>query len=279
MKIGAHVSIAGGIQNAPLNAAKQGCECFQFFSRSPRGGKYVDFTAKEIEEFKANCRKNKLTDYYIHTPYFINLASLDSRIKHGSINACRQELARGSLLGAQGIMTHLGSAGERSEKEAIAETVKSIDRILASYVGSTKFLIEISAGSGKILGDTFEEIAEILKSIKSKNVGVCFDTAHAFASGYDLSSKTAVYKTIADFDKLIGLEKLMVIHTNDSKVALGSRVDRHEHIGQGKIGIKGFRALMNHPKLRDIDFIIETPKANDLSDKENMKILKSLIKE
>lgn len=279
MKIGAHVSIAGGIQNAPINAAKIGCECFQFFSRSPRGGGVKDLTKKQIEEFKNNCKKHKLTDYYIHTPYYINLASTDNKIKHGSINACRQELERGSQLGAKYIMTHLGSAGERPQKEALKEIVRSIDRILNDYIGITELLIEISAGAGKILGNTFDEIAYILKNIKNKNVGVCFDTAHAFASGYDLRTKTAVTKTLAEFNKIIGFDKLKLIHANDSKVGLGSQKDRHEHIGKGKIGLEAFKTFIKHPKLQKINFIIETPKgADDSTDKQNINLLKKLRK-
>jgi len=274
MKIGAHVSIAGGIQNAPRNAAKQGCECFQFFSRSPRGGGVKDLTEKEIKEFKINCKKHQLTDYYIHTPYYINLASTNNRIKHGSINACREELERGSQLNVKYIMTHLGSAGERTEKDALKETVRSIDRILDGYTGTTKFLIEMSAGAGKIMGDTFDEIAYILKNIKNKDVGVCFDTAHAFASGYDLRTKTAVIKTLTEFNKIIGLDKLKLMHINDSKTEFGSHKDRHEHLGKGYIGIDGFKSLIKHPKLQKINFIIETPKENDKSDQQNLGILK-----
>jgi deoxyribonuclease-4 len=278
MKIGAHVSISGGIQNAPLNAAKQGCECFQFFSRSPRGGGVKDLTEKQIAEFKANCKKHKLFDYYIHTPYYINLASTNNRIKHGSINACREELERGTQLGVKYVMTHLGSAGERTQKDALKETVRSIDRILDGYTGTTKFLIEMSAGAGKIMGDTFDEIAFILKNIKSKDVGVCFDTAHAFASGYDLRTKTAVNKTLTDFNKTIGLDKLKLVHVNDSKVEFGSHKDRHEHLGKGFIGIDGFKALIKHPKLQQINFVIETPKENDKSDLKNLGILKKFRK-
>ncbi len=278
MKLGAHVSIAGGIQNAPLNAAKQGCECFQFFSRSPRGGGLKALTEKEITEFKANCKKHKLTDYYIHTPYYINLASTNNRIKHGSINACREELERGTQLGVKYIMTHLGSAGERTEKDALKETVRSIDRIFDGYTGTTKFLIEMSAGAGKIMGDTFEEIAFILNKIQNKDVGICFDTAHAFASGYDLRTKTSVNKTLIEFNKTIGLDKLKLLHINDSRVELGSHKDRHEHIGKGFIGINGFKTLITHPKLQEINFIIETPKENDKSDKKNLEILNKLRK-
>lgn len=176
-------------------------------------------------------------------------------------------------------MTHLGSAGDRTEKDALKEIVRSIDRILDKYSGITKLLIEISAGAGKILGNTFDEIAYILQNIKNKNVGVCFDTAHAFASGYDLRTKTAVNKTLSEFNKIIGFDKLKLIHANDSKVELGSHKDRHEHIGKGFIGIAGFKALITHPKLQKINFIIETPKRADTStDIKNMNLLKKLRK-
>lgn len=279
MLFGAHVSIQEGISKAPLLARKIGCEVFQFFTRSPYGGKASPLTLKEIQEFKKACTKFHLKEYYIHTPYFINLASLNNRIRYGSIKVIREELERGTKLKARYVMTHLGSAkGNTSQKEALEKTVKSLEKVLENYQGSCQLLLEISAGSGEIIGDSFEELAYILNKIKPKySLNICFDTCHAFASGYDLRTKGAVKETLEKFDKIIGLEKIKLIHANDSKGDLNSHIDRHEHIGRGKIGLEGFKALVEDKRLKNINFIIETPKENNW-DVKNLETLKKLRK-
>jgi len=278
MKIGAHISAAGGVFNAPLNANQHNAECYQFFSRSPRGGPAPKLTPKIINQFQINNKKYNYTHYYIHAPYYINLASSNKRIYYGSIEVLRQELERGSQLGAIGMMFHIGSSKDLGEIQAINQTVKALKTILKDYKGSCQLLIEISAGAGKIIGDTFEEIAEIIKkteTIKTKNkIGVCFDTAHAFASGYDLRDKSAVTKTFNNFNKTIGLKRLKVIHTNDSKTDLNSHRDRHDHLGQGKIGKLGFQEIIKYfqKKKINLDFIMETP--TDTGVIKDIKLLK-----
>ncbi len=274
MLIGAHVSAAGGVQNAPKNAHQAGCEVFQFFSRPPRGGPAPEISQVAVKKFKADCQKYKLKESYLHAPYYINLASKNKRIYFASISVLREELARASQLGAKYVMAHLGSAKDLGEKSAIRQVVGGIVKALDGYKGRAQFLIEISAGAGKIIGDKFEEIAEIIKKSEAQNpklknrLGVCFDTAHAFESGYDLRDKKSLKKTLDEFDKIIGLKKLKLIHANDSKTPLASRIDRHEHIGYGKIGLAGFRALIKDPRLQDINLILETPadgkRINDL---------------
>ena len=273
MQIGAHVSIARGIENAPENAHQAGCECFQMFSRSPRGGKAPELTPAVVKKFKDNCKKYKLDNYYIHTPYYINLASEKKRIKYSSIKVIREDLERGSQLGAKYVMTHLGSAKDVGMKKGIAMVVTGLKEILKGYTGSTKFLIEMSAGSGAIIGSKFEDVKTILKGVGPKVHGVCFDTAHAFASGYDLRNKKAVDQTLKDFDKTLGLSKLKLIHINDSASDFDSRVDRHAHIGMGKIGREGFEVFVNHPKLKHLDAILETPGDGRQDD---VKVLKEL---
>lgn len=275
MNIGAHVSIAGGIENAPLNAKEEGCECFQMFSRSPRGGKAPEITDDLVKKFQNNIRENNLGNAYIHTPYYINLASSKDRIRSGSINVIREELDRASLLGVAAVMTHLGSSKDFTRGEALQMVVDGIKELLKDYKGSAAFLLEIAAGSGNIIGDSFEEIGEILKKVNHKKVAVCFDTAHAFASGYDLRTEKDVNDTLGKFDKAIGLDLLQLFHINDSKVELNAKVDRHEHIGKGKIGKKGFEILINHPKLKTIDFVLETPADGRGAD---IKLLKQLRK-
>ena len=280
MNIGAHISAAGGVQNAPLNAHKHDAECYQFFSRSPRGGKTPRLTAEIIKSFEDNNKKYGFKNYYIHAPYYINLASSNNKIYHSSISALREELHRGSLLKAKGMMFHIGSAKDLGHKQAITKVVKGLKEIVKNYAGSCQLLLEISAGSGMIIGDSFEEIAEIIKKTetqKSKSsLGVCFDTAHAFESGYDLRDSKSVKKIFDEFDKLIGLKRLKVIHANDSKTDLGSHRDRHEHIGYGKIGQAGFEAIIKYFKKKKIemDFIMETP--TDKGILKDIKLMKKL---
>lgn len=278
MRIGSHISSAGGVENAPKNSAIIGGEIFQFFSRSPRGGKAPELRSAIVAKFKANMRKYKQFGSYIHAPYYINLASSNNRIYYGSMTVLREELERGSLLGVKFMMTHLGSAKDLGKKAAIKKVAEGINRVLNGYQGVTQFLIEMSAGAGMIIGDTFEEIRDIYKLIKSKSgVGICYDTAHAFASGYDLRDKKSVKKTFDDFDTILGLKNLKLIHLNDSKTDFGSHRDRHADIGRGKIGLAGFRALLSDKRLKNIDLILETP-THEL-DIKNIRTIKRLRKE
>ncbi|MFA6272593.1 MAG: deoxyribonuclease IV [Patescibacteria group bacterium] len=275
MNIGAHVSIAGGLENAPLNAKAEGCECFQMFSRSPRGGKAPEINDEIVKKFQQNIKDSGLGNAYIHTPYYINLASKQDRVRNGSISIIREELDRASQLGVAAVMTHLGSSKDFTRAKALRMVIDGIKQLLIGYKGDATFLLEIAAGSGNIIGDSFEEIGEIIKKVDHKKVAVCFDTAHAFASGYDLRTKKDVDETLKKFDQAIGLDLLQLIHANDSKVELNAKVDRHEHIGKGEIGEKGFAVLINHPKLKNVDFILETPAEDRGSD---IKLLKKLRK-
>lgn len=260
MLFGAHVSIAGGLTNAPLNAGKIGCEVFQMFTRSPQGGWTPELNAKIAAQFKANCKKAKLKEWYVHTPYFINFASENPRVKHASISIVRQELERASMLGAKYLMTHLGSYASLGQDKGYAQLIDALDQTIAGYKGKTKFLIEISAGAGNIIGSKFEELAKIIhdKKLKKYDIGICFDTQHGFASGYDIRTAEAVKKTFDEFDKIIGLDKLKMSHCNDSRTEFNSHLDKHEHIGQGKIGRNGFVALFSDKRLKHINFILET---------------------
>jgi deoxyribonuclease-4 len=258
MFFGAHISISKGVAEAPRIAAAIGCEVFQMFSRSPQGGPAPLLTKTITRQFRRACDTHKQAAWYIHTPYFINLASANPRVRFGSINVIREELERGSLLGAEAVMTHLGSARDLGERAAERIVIDGIQRILRGYAGSTRLLLEISAGAGAIVGDTFEELARILKAVDG-DCGICYDTQHAFASGYDIRTRDAVKKTLNSFDRIIGINHLALSHCNDSLVPLGSRKDRHAHIGKGEIGLAGFHALIHEPRLKTINLILETP--------------------
>ncbi|OGH87787.1 MAG: hypothetical protein A3J93_05130 [Candidatus Magasanikbacteria bacterium RIFOXYC2_FULL_42_28] len=260
MLFGAHVSIAGAITNAPQNAANLGCEVFQMFTRSPQGGFTPPITESIGKEFQDRCKAFNQKEWAVHAPYIINFASANNRIRFGSIKIVREELERASLLGAKYLMAHLGSYKDLGHDLGLAQVAQDLAEMLKGYKGETQFLIEIAAGAGEIIGDTFEEIAEIIyhPKLKKYDIGVCYDTEHAFASGYDCRTPETVDTTLKKFDKIIGLDKLKMAHCNDSKVELGAKKDRHEHIGDGLIGLKGFQALLTDKRLQNINFYLET---------------------
>ena len=245
LRMGCHVSIAGGLFNAPKNASELGCETFQIFSRSPRGGSAPEITPEIQENFKTEMEKNGLTEFVIHGPYIINFGSGNPRTYNGSISLIRQDLERGSLIGAKYVMFHVGSGKDLGAEKAIKQAQEGLEKVLDGYTGSTKLLLENAAGAGEVLGATFEQLAELMKPIKKHPGfgGICYDTQHAFASGYDIRTPKAVEETFAQFEKCIGLEYLKCFQVNDSKTELGSHKDRHEHIEDGLIGKKGFSAL------------------------------------
>lgn len=260
MKFGTHVSAAGGLWNAPKNAGGLGCEILQMFSRPPQGGTPAPITEEVAAKFKAAMREHGVERAYIHTPYFINLASGKKSTVGGSVAVIREELERGSKLGCHAVMFHPGSAKDVGEEKGVKMVIEGLNKVMDGYEGACQLLIEISAGAGMVMGDTFEEIAAFIDGAeRGKDIGVCFDTQHAFASGYDLRTKEAVDATFRAFDKTVGLKKLVASHCNDSLVDFEAHKDRHEHLGQGKIGLKGFEAIVKHPKLAHLDLILETP--------------------
>ncbi|MFA6105594.1 MAG: deoxyribonuclease IV [Patescibacteria group bacterium] len=275
MLFGAHVSIAGGIFNAPLNAAQIGAEVFQIFSRSPHGGKPSPLTPSVLSLFKQNLALTGIPEFYIHTPYFINFSSNTKRIQYGSISVVRGELERATLLGAKYVMTHLGSYKDLGKTTGLKQTIEGFEKVLKGYQGTAELLIENSAGAGDVAGDTFEEIAEIIfdKKLAKYKIGVCYDTQHAFASGYDERTGEAVKNTFNKFDKEIGLNKIKLFHCNDSLVEFGHKTDRHEHIGKGKIGAAGFEEIFKFFKKNKVNYILET-KPDFIG--EDLSLVKSL---
>jgi deoxyribonuclease-4 len=274
MRIGAHVSIQGGLSNAPRNAQELGCECFQIFTRSPRGGPAKPITDAIARDFRRVCEASGQGAWYIHTPYYVNLASADKRIQELSVRVVREELERGRAIAAAAVMTHMGAAGDDSADEALDRVVENIGHLLKGYRGRTRLLVEIAAGSGSIVGRSFDELSRVV-SVTGGKCGVCLDTQHMFASGYDVRDASAVRATLDEFDKVIGLEHLRLVHANDSKVPFASRKDRHEHIGKGSIGKRGFGALLSEPRLGEIDMVLETRLEGVADDIRALKSLRS----
>ncbi len=260
-KIGLHVSAAGGLDSAPERAVALGCEVFQCFSRSPRGGGTPPIPKDMARSFRARCRAAGL-ESYIHEPYYINFASGNHRISHGSVTAVREELQRGTLLGAKYVMTHLGSASDLGRGAAVKQVVERVQEIFDTQKGgptTTKLLLEISAGAGGIVGSTFEELGAILHGIGRADVGICLDSCHLFASGYDLRTPEAITATMRQFRKYMPLSRFRLLHANDSKFGCGERKDRHADIGDGALGKETFRHLLKHPAFAGRNFVLETP--------------------
>lgn len=283
MLFGSHISAAGGAEKAPERAAEVGCEVFQFFSRPPQGGPPGKLTPAVVKAFKDNCKQFGQAESYIHAPYYINFASTTPRIRYGSIAVVREELERGTLLGCKYVMTHLGSTKAAGPKRGFHKTWRAIQRLLDGYKGSCQLLLEGSSGAGDLVGSTFEELRDLMKNVESApgycgQVGVCLDTCHLFAAGYDLRTAVAVKKTLAVFGDTVGFKHLKLVHCNDSFGELGSKRDRHEHLGKGKIGLAGFKALVRDKRLKHVNFVLETPKDTPQDDLGNLQILKRFRK-
>ena len=281
MRVGVHTSIAGGVTNAIHHAAKIGCNTFQMFSANPRGWRALTPAPEDCREFRAALAASGLSPVVIHDNYLINLASGDPRIHQGSVMAFRKELERAVSLGADFLVAHPGSALAGTPGEAIQNCVAGLREAAAGLsLDGLIILIENTAGQGSAIGRTFEEVAEIIAGAGAGlPVGACIDTAHCFAAGYAIHTPRGLAETVKKLDRTIGIKNVRVIHLNDSKTAFESRVDRHEHIGKGKIGAEAFRRILCHPKLRHLPFICETPVDKPGDDKKNLAVVRRLAGE
>ncbi len=273
--IGAHVSISGKLSLAIPRAEAIGCECLQIFFGSPRQWRIVDYPAEELAEFRRRRAAAGLDPLVAHTPYLINLASPDPVLHRRSVAAVTHSLQGMDALRGRAVITHIGSARGAPWPEVRARVARALRRALAESAHA-HILLEGSAGG--TIGGTFEEIRDILNAAGgSRRLGVCLDTAHLFAAGWDVRTTERIGEMVEAYDRLIGLRSLRALHLNDSKGGLGSHLDRHENIGEGMIGQAGFRAVFAHPALRDLPAFIETPGfARRGPDRRNVSILKRL---
>lgn len=260
VKLGVHVSISGAIDQAVDRARELGCDTFQMFTRNPRGWKFKKLDCKEVKEFKRKAQSYGLNPIVSHMPYLPNLSSPKKLIYNRSFKSLIAELDRCADLGIPYVVTHLGSHLGKGADIGLERIVAAINKAFSANKSSVMLLLENTAGTKNSMGSSFEDIKKILDGVENrKRVGICFDTAHGFAAGYDIRAEEAIVQTMEKFDATLGLALLKVIHLNDSKVALGSCRDRHEHIGLGYIGDNGFKALFKHETLRSLPFIMETP--------------------
>ncbi|HCL89733.1 MAG TPA: deoxyribonuclease IV [Candidatus Atribacteria bacterium] len=282
MKIGCHVSIAGGIDNSIVRAEELGCSTMQIFSKNASTWREKILKKDEVERFRKNLKNSNINPVFIHTSYLINLASPSDELYFKSINAFIEEMKRADLLlPVPYLIIHPGAHTGAGEEYGIQRIIRALNIILEKSADlglKTMILLEDTAGSGTHLGYTFRQLKRMIEGAKdTKRIGMCFDTCHAYAAGYDLSHQEGIEQTIEEIDKYVGLERLRVIHLNDSKFPLGSRKDRHMHIGKGYMGLEGFRVLVNHKYLKDLPFILETPKHDEKDDIRNINLVKSLI--
>jgi deoxyribonuclease-4 len=286
--IGAHQSIAGGLSRAVDRAVETGCQCLQIFTRNINRWDVSPLDPVEAEAFRTAVRAAGLSLVVAHDSYLINPASADPTLRTKSIDGLVTELTRAEELEIPWVVAHPGAAGEQPREEAVQRAADGIAAALHRTGGlAAGILIETTAGQGSCLGDTFGEIAAMLRTIDTAGVAgrvaVCLDTCHVFAAGYGLSPSHELDRTLEEFDATIGLDRLKVIHANDSKKKRGSRVDRHEAIGQGEIGPDAFRLMMNHPRLTNIPLILETPKEGPDgkfcadNDRGNLAVLRGFV--
>ena len=281
MRIGLHTSIAGGLERSAIKAGEMGANTLQIFSSSPRQWKASVPSAPAIELLNAFRKKYDLTPLVIHDNYLINLASANEGIRKQSIEAFRGELVRAIAIGAEYLVAHPGNYKGQTIEQGIFHFLQGV----AAAAEGLKFdklmlLVECTAGAGAQIGGLFEElhaIREYAAQMTHLPVGFCLDTCHLLVSGYNIATEEGFKKTMGEADRILGLDHVRVIHANDSKAPLGSHVDRHEHIGQGYIGLDGFRRILTHPKLRNKAFILETPGDQD-DEQRNLDTLKSLWK-
>ena len=280
MRFGFHISIAGGFTKIIERAKARDCETIQFFSRNPRGWKYSPLDKKEVDEFRSSIKSTDLSPIFLHMPYLPNIASWKSKFYDRSIDSIVEDLERADPLGAQYLIIHIGHRLESSEDEATEAVSQGINQAFAKVENGVILLMENTAGQGTEIGYAFDQIQKIIEEVhKHQRMGVCLDTAHTFEAGYDLSNKEGLERTLEKFDQTIGLKRLHLLHLNDSKTPLGSRKDRHWHIGEGYIGLEGFRNLVNHPLLRHLPGIMETPRKDTVEDLRNMRLIRSLVQD
>lgn len=284
MFLGAHMSIAGGYHKAVEIAQRCGCDCVQLFTKNNNQWKARPITAEEAEKFRSALSALGIVHPISHDSYLINLASPDDDLWRRSIDAFVVELQRAEQLGIASVVMHPGAYVTSSEEAGLARVVAALDEVHSQTPELTACtLLETTAGQGTTLGWRFEHLAEIKSKVKSpERVGVCLDTCHVFAAGYPLDGQDEYEATMRAFDSIVGLEQIKAIHLNDSKKGLGSRVDRHEHIGKGFLGLEPFRRLLNDPQFRQTPMYLETPKGQtdgEEWDVMNLKTLRALAPE
>ena len=278
--LGAHMSIAGGIDLAPMRGQEVGCRTIQLFTKSSNQWRARTLPPDEIARYRANLQAAGIAPAVAHDSYLINLASNNPELHQKSMAAFLEELERAEALGIPYLVTHPGAHMGAGEEAGLRQVANSLRKLLKETNGyRVQVVIETTAGQGTSLGHRFEQIAALLDQIGlPERTGVCLDTCHVFAAGYDIRTPDGYAGVLGAFDTVVGISHLKVIHLNDSKKGLGCRIDRHEHIGKGAIGLDAFRSLLTDQRLRGVPMILETPKDDDFvaADRRNLATLRRL---
>lgn len=279
--LGAHMSIGGGVHMALERARSINCTAMQIFVKNNMQWFARPFAREEISAFLDHQQRAALASVFAHANYLINLAATNPQFYANSLRALAEELVRADQLELPFLVLHPGAHLGAGDEAGLDKIVASLDRVFAGIPKvKTKVALETTAGQGSCVGHRFEHLAYIIERVREpERLCVCLDTAHVFAAGYDIGTAKSVRQTFREFDRIVGLKHLAALHLNDSKTARGSRVDRHEHIGQGQIGLEAFRFIMNEARFRKIPKVLETPKGKELrEDVVNMKKLRTMIK-
>ena len=275
------MSIAGGVDKAFLRGEEVGCDAMQIFTKNNNQWRAAPLTEREITAYKANRQQTGIDPILAHDSYLINLASPEKDLYRKSLEALRIEVARAAVLEIPYLIIHPGAHLGSGEAEGITRVVEALETVLEGPQASPVMIcLETTAGQGSSLGYRFEHLAAIRGGVtRRERVGICVDTCHIFAAGYEIRDQRAYEDTMRQLNGVVGLDHVKCIHLNDSQRDLGSRVDRHAHIGRGQIGLEGFRLLINDPRLQHIPMILETPKEEDpvAADRRNLAVLRSLV--
>jgi deoxyribonuclease-4 len=256
MRVGAHVSVAGGVDNAVERQRDVGGNCGQIFTHSPQVWRDPSVEDGEAERFREATAEHGLGPWVIHASYLVNLATPSEDLREKSVASVQAELEAADRLGVEYVNVHLGAHTGAGVEDGLENAASALDEL--DVPDGVTVLVESDAGSGTKLGDEFEHLATVVRE-SDRDLAVCLDTAHAFAAGYDLSTPAGVAETVAEFDDVIGLDRLACVHLNDSKHACGTNKDEHAHVGEGLIGTEGMRALLTHDDLAEVPFVLETP--------------------
>jgi deoxyribonuclease-4 len=277
MRIGIHVGVAGGYAKAVEHAKAIGCTAMQVFPSNPRSYRVAPADVAALEAFARLREQAGIDPCVIHTPYLINLASGDPKISSGSLRLLQNDLEVAARGGMRLVNTHLGSYGTRDRGEGFSAICRALETALERIEPGVFLALENSAGAGNLAGGRLDELGAFVAAVSHPQLGVCLDTAHAWAAGYEIDSSNGVERFLEAADKHVGLERVLMFHFNDTEVPLGAARDRHWHIGEGRIGFDGFRALLAHPQLREKIAILETP-GDEADDARNLQTILAIAR-
>lgn len=279
MRIGFHIPIRFGLSRVAELADERGCSTVQVFTRAPQNWRINKLENREVAAFRDGMAARDIAPVFVHTQYLLSLGTHEAGLRERSVRSLLLDLNRAALLGAPYVVTHIGSAGQANRSTAVRRVSRAVDAAMANAAECVMLLLENSAAAGSLLGGSPAELADVIcGSAFPDRLGVCMDTSHAFAAGHSITTATGLDDFLGEMDRCFGLERLRLIHLNDSKAPFGSRVDRHWHIGRGEMGEAALARILNHPRLRDLPFIMETPGFDLRTDRMNMRAVRRLCR-